>query len=82
MARVRIGNEWVGGEDVAFNTMIESWNEYKLEDGTEIRLKLVVKRIVRTPRRNENGEPVYVVQSQNVIDARVPDDLIEKSEDN
>lgn len=81
MARVRIGDEWVEGDDLAFNTMVESWNEYKLEDGTEVRLKLVVKRVVRTPRRNANGEPVYVVQSQNVMDARVPEDLIEKPED-
>ena len=81
MARVRIGDEWVEGDDLAFNTILESWNEYKLEDGTEIRLKLVVKRVVRTQRRNPNGEPIYVVQSQNVMDARVPEDLIEKPED-
>ena len=81
MVRVRIGDEWIEGEDVSFNTMVESWNEYKLEDGTEVRLKTVVKRVVRTPRRNPNGEPIYVVQSQNVLDTRVPDDLIEKPED-
>ena len=81
MPRVRIGDEWIEGEDVAFNTILESWNEYKLEDGTEVRLKVVVKRVVRTQRRNANGEPIYVVQSQNVLDTRVSDDLIEEPED-
>ncbi len=81
MARIPIGNEWFEGEDVAFNTILESWNEYKLEDGTEVRLKVVVKRVIRTLRRNASGEPIYVVQSQNVLDTRVSDDLIEKPED-
>ncbi len=81
MARVPFGDEWIEGEDVAFNTILESWNEYKLEDGTEVRLKVIVKRVIRTQRRDANGEPIYVVQSQNVLDTRVPDDLIEKPKD-
>ena len=80
MVRVPMGDSSVEGEDVSFNTLLESWNEYKLEDGTELRLKLVVKRIIRTDQRNSQGEPVYVVQSQNVLDARIPDDLIERPE--
>lgn len=79
MGRFKVGDEWVEGEDVSFNALNESWNEYMLEDGTTVRMKTVVKRIVRTERYNEDGEPVYVVQSQNVLDTRVPDEL--KQED-
>ncbi len=81
MARVQLRDRWVEGDDVSFNTLSESWNEYQLEDGTEIRVKVVVKRMVRTVERNAAGEPIYVIQSQNVLDARVAEDLIEAPQD-
>lgn len=72
--KVPLGNELVEGRDVSYNTLREEWNEYLVEDGTTIRLRLIVKRIVRTDKDDPNGKPIYVVESTNVLDVRTPED--------
>lgn len=43
----------------------EPWSEYTLEDGTKIRLKQTLVNVIRLDnRKNQNGEPVYSIQSQ------------------
>ena len=81
METFNIGGDEVGGTDVSYNPIIESWNEYILEDGTTIRLKVIVKRVIRTEARNPDGTPVYFIQSQNVVDARIPENLKKGPED-
>ena len=63
-----VGDKTIGGTLVDFATVREEYNSYKLSDGSMIRMKTVV---TNTP----NGEPIYVVNSQNVLVADVPDDL-------
>lgn len=54
----------------------ERWNSYKLADGTTIRVKPVAVSIFRAcDLYNEDDEPVYIVRSQNIIAADVPDKL-------
>jgi len=54
----------------------EQWSSYKLKDGTTVRLKPVAISIFRAQDLyNEDGEPVYIVRSQNIIAADVPDEL-------
>ena len=75
MEKFNVGGRQVSGTDVSYNTYNEAWNEYMLEDGTTLRLKVIVKRVVRTDAYNPDGTPVYIVQSQNVLDSRVPEIL-------
>jgi hypothetical protein len=43
----------------------EPWSEYVLEDGTKIRLKQTLVNVIRLDdKKNQNGEPVYSIQSQ------------------
>ncbi len=57
----------------------EHWNEYLLDDGTVARVKLIVTNIYRLDDTvNEIGEPVYVVQSSNVVSTSVPEELIQQ----
>jgi hypothetical protein len=43
----------------------ESWSEYTLDDGTKIRLRQALVSVVRLDnKKNQNGEPVYSIQSQ------------------
>ena len=58
---------------VDFETVREEYNSYKLSDGSMIRMKTVVTNIIRP--KIYPGEPIYVVNSQNVLVADVPDDL-------
>lgn len=73
-----LGGQEVTGDRKAYNTIREPWNEYLVEDGSTIRLKVVVRDIIRTDQFNPDGTPIYIVQSMNVVDARVPDKLKQK----
>jgi len=55
------------GKTVPFEATKEEWNEYLLDDGTRLRVKLVVTKILRTNQIDPEGNPVYVITSQNVV---------------
>jgi hypothetical protein len=62
--------------EVDFQTRKEEWNEYQLMDGTSIKMKLVVSEIFRVPDEWDNeGNPLYVVKSQNILVTRSPNNL-------
>jgi len=62
------------GKPVNFEGVKEEWNEYLLEDGTRLRVKLVVTKILRTNQIDPEGNPVYVITSQNVVGVYRPSD--------
>lgn len=85
--KIQIGQDEKGNpiydevENVNFKPVKEEWNEYELEDGTTLRMRLVVGKVLRSEnRRTPAGEPIYNVRHQNVIMTDVPDELIEKPE--
>ncbi|MDR0942751.1 MAG: hypothetical protein LBM19_04060 [Holosporales bacterium] len=45
----------------------EPWSEYRLENGTIIRLRQVVTQIVRLEEKDSNGKPIYMVQGSQPI---------------
>jgi hypothetical protein len=53
----------------------KEYNSYRLSDGAVIRMKTVVTNIIRTEEFTPTGEPVYIVNSQNVLVADVPDEM-------
>lgn len=58
----------------------ESWNTYRLEDGTALKVKLIITDIVRLPTEfDEEGNPVYVVKSQKVFAVSAPESLRKKA---
>lgn len=58
----------VEGESVEFLTRKEDFNEYQLADGKVLKIKMVVTRIIRLEEeRAPDGNPVYIIQSQNVV---------------
>jgi hypothetical protein len=58
----------------------EGFNEYKLEDGSEIRVKNVAISILRIDGEyNPDGTPLYVVGTGTVVSvAKAPADLCKK----
>ena len=59
---------------VGFQNSREYWNEYLLDDGTIIRLKLVATEVLKIADvRDASGAPVYVVKSTNVLVVNAPD---------
>ena len=57
------------GTNVDFSEEKEDWNVYKLEEGTTLKVKLVLKGILRLKKWNPDGTPIYLIQSQNIVRA-------------
>lgn len=54
----------------------EHWNEYLVDDGTVIKLKLVVTEILKVDDEYDPmGDPLYVVNSTNVVSVQAPEHL-------
>lgn len=67
----------VEGTVLTFRTSTEDWNEYLLEDGTVLKLKLVVTEILRLDDMfDPQGNPLYMAQSQNVMGVSAPTELM------
>ncbi len=57
----------------------EPFNEYLVEDGTVIKVKLVVTEILRLDDEYDaEGNPIYIVISANVPYVSAPDELRQK----
>jgi len=53
---------------IEFKAIQEIWNEYAVQSGLILKVKLVVSAVVRTSKFNQFGEPVYIVSSESVAD--------------
>jgi hypothetical protein len=54
----------------------EPWAICKLADGTELRVRFVLGAVYRAKDRyTEDGDPVYITRSQNIVVAFVPEEL-------
>ncbi len=51
------------------------WSIFKLKDGTKIQIKVLVLNVFKTAKFTSAGEPIYFVQTQNVIISKSPDSL-------
>jgi hypothetical protein len=70
----------VPGEAVEFDTTTEPWSQYKLADGTEVKVKIVLMNAARLDEFNEQGEPIYQFQFQQIIGVVAPDALKRKAQ--
>ena len=65
-----------GSVDLDFEETEEHWNTYTLSDGTTIKVKLVLRGVKRLNRYEPDGNPIYVINSINVVRSlNVPSEL-------
>jgi hypothetical protein len=77
--KINFGNEVVEATPVDVNSASEYFNQYFLEDGTVLRMKLVATKAFRIDGRfDPEGNPVYFVQSTNVLSVDAPTGLKRK----
>ena len=78
--RVQVGPDtWLDAVELGFRSSGENWNEYLADDGSVIRLKLVVTEVLRVDGQyDEQGNPSYLIKSTNVLAVSAPDDLRKK----
>ncbi len=73
---IRPGEPPKEAELVPINQSNENWNEYILQDGSVVRLKVVTTEIWRVlDEFDQDGNPVYFVKSGNVVTVIAPDHL-------
>ena len=71
--QVQYGGKQIPGLSLDFENVSEHWNEYKLENGGVVRVRVVPVEIVVTEERNQQGEPVVVVKSSVLVQYREPE---------
>jgi len=76
--------DWQGrkveAEVLEFEAKAENWNQYVLEDGTTLKMKVVLLDVARTNEYNEQGDPIYVIQAHQIVGTSVPANLKRKSQ--
>jgi hypothetical protein len=50
-------------ESVRYSTLVEEWNEYAVEDGANMRVKLTVVQVSKTNKTDNDGDPIYLVKT-------------------
>ena len=76
-----IGGNKVEAESMAVKPIEEPWSIYKLDDGSIIKLKLVVSDIFKLPNPDPvTGLPQFVVRSTNVVSVEPADVALSKRE--
>lgn len=79
MPKINFQGRELDAVDVDFQIRKEDWNEYQAMDGSIIKMKLVVSGILRVQGEYDaEGNPVYVVRSQNLMVVKAPDVLRKK----
>jgi len=70
---INFGGRSVEAVPVEATQSSERWNEYLLEDGTVLKMKLVLKKTYKIENEYDaEGNPVYVMQSTNVTSISSP----------
>lgn len=55
----------------------EHWNEYLIDDGTVIRMKLVATEVFRIDGQYDpQGNPLYFITTTNVTSVSAPEELL------
>jgi len=77
--KLNFGSEVVEATPVDVNQANEYFNQYFLEDGTVLKMKLVATKVFRIDDRyDQEGNPIYFVQSTNVLSVNSPTELKKK----
>jgi hypothetical protein len=73
--KYNVGGREIMGEDVDFHPEKELFNVYILEDGTTLKMKAVISKIIRLDEYGPDGNPLYMVTAQNVMVTDCPPQL-------
>lgn len=68
--------------ELDYEVVREDWNEYELEDGTRLKVKIVLQKVLRSDdAHTAMGEPIYQFSSQNAVRTEnIPEELMAEPE--
>ena len=83
MTKIPYKGKLIEAERINVKSHKEEWNTYDLEDGTKLRVKLVLAAVFKLKGiyKEDTGEPIYVIKTDNIIDAQIPDELYKIKEE-
>lgn len=71
-----VSQRQVEAEQVDFEAKAEPWSTYELADGTILKSRTILTAVMRIEGEfDQSGNPIYVVSSQNVVQANAPKKL-------
>lgn len=74
--KINFGGREIEATPIEVNQSNERWNEYILDDGSVVKIKLVLKKAVRAEGEYDpEGNPVYLIQTTNVVTVSAPKEL-------
>ncbi len=74
--KINFGGREIEASTIDVNQASERWNEYILDDGTVVKIKLVLKKVARADGEYDaEGNPVYLIQTTNVVTVTAPKEL-------
>lgn len=78
--RIKINDQWTDVEDLTFKRLTDMAAEYRLEDGTVIRISHHMKAVHRIEgQTNELGQPVYSWSGDLTVNVIVPPERVRES---
>ena len=78
--KLNLGGMAVEAEQMDFNPIEENWSRYRLEDGTVLKLRLIVSEIFKLPGADPlTGMPQFLAKSSNVMAVEPPTSSITKA---
>ena len=78
--RINYLGEEAEATPVEINQTSENWNQYLLDDGSVLKIKLVATNVLRVEGKfDDEHNPVYLVKSTNIMSVKSPDNLKRKS---
>ena len=78
--KLNLGGKAVEAEKMDFKPIDENWSLYRLEDGTVLKLRLIVSEIFKLPGADPlTGMPQFLAKSSNVMAVESPTSSITKA---
>jgi hypothetical protein len=78
--KINFGGEEVDAMPIEVTQSTEHWNQYLLDDGTVIKIKTVLTKVLRVDNKYDNeGNPLYITQTTNIVSADAPEGLRRKA---
>ncbi len=77
---VEFQGKQVKARSIDFESKGENWNQYTLEDGTVLKMKVVLLDVMRLDTYNDAGDPVYQFSAQQITAVQAPDNLKRKAQ--
>ena len=78
--KINYAGEEVEAVAIDINQSSEYWNQYLLDDGSVVKMKLVATKILRVEAKfDDDHNPIYLVKSTNIMSVNSPQNLKRKA---